>query len=104
MPRGSSAAPGWFVKGINEVIEGLERVAAYLDDIIVDDADPAAHTANIRDRFERLRQHSLNLPPAKAKKLAPPKPTSWGTRSTPLALALTPARSLPQQKCQCRQT
>ena len=31
MPQGSSAAPGEFVKVINEVIKGLDRVAAYLD-------------------------------------------------------------------------
>ena len=67
MPQGSSASPGWFVKVINEVIKGLERVAAYLDDIIVFDPTPSDHTANIRALFERLRKHRLKLSPAKAK-------------------------------------
>ncbi len=67
MPQGSSASPGWFVKVINEVIKGLERVAAYLDDIIVFDPDPTAHVANMRALFERLRKHHLKLSPAKAK-------------------------------------
>ena len=40
MPQGSSEAPGGFVKVINEVIKGLDRVAAYLDDVIVFDAIP----------------------------------------------------------------
>ena len=39
MPQGSSAFPGWFVKVNNEVIKGLQRVAAYLDDMIVVDPD-----------------------------------------------------------------
>ena len=67
MPQGSNAAPGWFVKVINEVIKGLERIAAYLDDIIVYDSDPAAHTANIRALFGRLRKHNLKLSPSIAK-------------------------------------
>ena len=67
MPQGSNAAPGWFVKVVNEVIKGLERIAAYLDDIIVYDSDPAAHTANIRALFGRLRKHNLKLSPSIAK-------------------------------------
>ena len=34
MPQISSAPPGWFVKVVNKVIEGLAQVAAYLDDVI----------------------------------------------------------------------
>ena len=55
MPQGSSAAPRWFVKVIPEVIKYLERVAAYVDDIIVYDPDATAHTANLRALFQRLR-------------------------------------------------
>ena len=67
MPQGSSAAPGWFVKVINEVIKGLANVAAYLDDVIVFDPDPAAHVLNITELFKRLRKHNLKLSPSKAK-------------------------------------
>ena len=48
MPQGSSASPGWLVKVINEVIKGLEQVAAYLDDVIVFDSDPTAHVDTMR--------------------------------------------------------
>lgn len=67
MPQGSIASPGWFVKAINEVTKDLERVAAYLDDIIAFDPNPFARTAKILARFERLRKHHLKLSPAKAK-------------------------------------
>ena len=67
MPQGSGAAPGWFVKVINEVIKGIERVAAYVDDIIVSDPDPAAHTVSIRAMFKNLRKNNLKLSPAKGK-------------------------------------
>ena len=66
MPQGNSAAPGWFVKVINEVIKVLDRVATYLDDVIVFDADPSLHVADMKEMFLRLRQYNLKLPPSKA--------------------------------------
>ena len=48
MPEGSSASPGWFVKVINGVSNGLEQVAAYLDDVVVYDSHPSAHFKTIR--------------------------------------------------------
>ena len=65
MPQGSSASPGWFIKVINELIKGLDRVAAYLDNVIVFDADPSLHVANMKEVFLRLRKHSLKLSPSK---------------------------------------
>ena len=67
MLPGSSALPEWFVKVINEVIKGLEQVAAYLDDGIVFDSDPTAHVATMRALFERLRKHNLKFSPTKAR-------------------------------------
>ena len=66
MPQGISAAQGWFVKVINEVMNGLDHVAAYLDDVIVFDVDPSLHVANIKEFFLGLRQHNLKLSPSKA--------------------------------------
>ena len=57
MPQGSSASPGWFVKVIDEVIKGLEQVAAYLDDVIVFASDPTAHVKTMRTLIERLPKH-----------------------------------------------
>ena len=67
MPQGSSAAPGWFVKVINEIIKDLANVAAYLDDVIVFDSDPPAHILTIAGLFKKLRKHNLKLSPSKAK-------------------------------------
>ena len=55
-PQGSSASPGWFVKDINEVINSLEQVAAYLDDVVFFDSDPTAHVKTMwADLFKRIR-------------------------------------------------
>ena len=51
----SSVAPGWFVKVVNGVINGLGSVAAYLDDTIVSDGDPSRRVANMKELFLRLR-------------------------------------------------
>ena len=65
-PQGSSVSPGCFVKVINEVIKGLDRVAAYLDDVIVFEADPSLHVANMKEFFLRLGKHNFKLSPSKA--------------------------------------
>ena len=56
MPQGSSAFPGWFVKVINEVVKGLERVAAYLDGIIVFDPTPSRPQRQYRSPFRTPAQ------------------------------------------------
>ncbi|CAB1098634.1 unnamed protein product [Ectocarpus sp. CCAP 1310/34] len=61
MPRGSSVALSWFTMVINEVVTGLDHVLAYLDDVIVFDADPVHHVANIRLFLERLRKYNLTF-------------------------------------------
>lgn len=48
MPHGSSATPGWFVKVITEAIKGLDRVAAYLDNDIVFEANPSLQITNMK--------------------------------------------------------
>ena len=55
MPQGSSASPGCFVKVINEVINKLKQVAAYLGDVTVFDSDPITRVQTIRSLLERLR-------------------------------------------------
>ena len=52
---------------MNEVIQDLKQVAAYLDDAIVFDSDLVAHVHTIRSLFERLRQHNLKRSPSKAR-------------------------------------
>lgn len=67
MPQGNNGTPLLFIKVIIEVIKDIDRIAAYLDEVIVFDPDPKAHVANIRSLFERLRKHNLKLSPSKSK-------------------------------------
>ena len=81
MPQGSSAAPGWFVKVISEVIKGLDR-AAYLDNVIVFDADPSFHVHNKQQILLRLQktissflfQRIPSTPPMRISSITPSLP------------------------------
>ncbi|CAB1097130.1 unnamed protein product [Ectocarpus sp. CCAP 1310/34] len=67
MPQGSSVAPSWFTMVINEVVKGPDHVLAYLDDVIVFDADPVHHVANTRLFLGRLGKYNLKLSPLKSR-------------------------------------
>lgn len=82
MPQSSRTMPGWFVRVIdeviNEVVNCLERVVAYLDGVIVFDSDPSDHVLNIRAFFERLRLYNLKFLPSK-EQIGATKAVSLGT-------------------------
>ncbi|CAB1111666.1 unnamed protein product [Ectocarpus sp. CCAP 1310/34] len=65
--QGANASSPWFVKVINRVVHGLERVLAFLDDVICFDEEPLGHVLNIIEFFKRLRQYNLKLSPGKAR-------------------------------------
>ena len=94
MPQGSSAAPGWFVKVINEVIKGLDLVAAYLDDVTDFDSDLSTHVVIMKKLLLRLRKHNLRsrLPKPKT---APRTRVPLVTPSRPAGSSRTPARWRP---------
>ncbi|CAB1115322.1 unnamed protein product [Ectocarpus sp. CCAP 1310/34] len=72
MPQGANASPPWFVKVINRVVHGLERVLADLDDVICFDEEPLGHVLNMIEFFKPLRQYTLELSPGKARVGATP--------------------------------
>lgn len=61
MPQRSSAAPGWLVRVINKVMKGLDRLIAYLDNVIVFDSGSSGHVAKKSSNFERRFRYNLKL-------------------------------------------
>lgn len=53
MPQGANASPSWFVKVINKVVHGLERVLAYLGDVNCFDEDLVSHVLDMLKFFKR---------------------------------------------------
>ena len=52
---------------MNELVNGMKQVAAYLDDAIVFDSDLVAHYQTSFSLFERIRKHTLKLSSSKAR-------------------------------------
>lgn len=67
MPFGLKNAPATFQRLMNIVLSGLTGIKSfvYLDDIVVYGSSLQAHNNNLRDVFEKLRQHNLKLQPDK---------------------------------------
>lgn len=63
MLQGGSAAPGWFVKAPSEAVKGLNNVAAYLNDVIVFDPDPADHVPTSRSFSSGCRRTTSSYHP-----------------------------------------
>ena len=95
MPQVSKAAPGWFVKVINEVIKGLANVAAYLDEVIVSSRIPPLTSSPLRDCSNRY----VNTTSSSSRRRRRSVPPTWI-----FSVASTPAKSLPLRKCRCLQT
>lgn len=64
-PFGLTTAPGTFVELMRVVLEGLENVLTYLDDIVVFSNTLEEHIVALDRVFERMRAHNLQLQPAK---------------------------------------
>lgn len=67
MTQGSSALPGLFANVINEDTKGLEKLPAYLDEVVVFDSDPMTRVKTVRALFERRRKHMLKLSPSNSR-------------------------------------
>lgn len=67
MPFGLKNSPFTFIHLINQVVEGLENVLVYLDDLIIFAESIEQHNSVLLAVFERLQMHHLALQPEKCK-------------------------------------
>ena len=65
MPFGLRNAAQTFQRFIDQVLRGLPFSFAYLDDILVASHNAAEHLEHLREVFARLRDHGLQIHPAK---------------------------------------
>ena len=65
MPFGLRNAAQTFQRFIDQVLRGLPFSFAYLDDILVANHNAAEHLEHLREAFARLRDHGLQIHPAK---------------------------------------
>ena len=65
MPFGMVNAPGCFSRLMRTVLQGLDNVSCFIDDILVHSQDWSSHLLTLRKVLERLAEHGLHLKPSK---------------------------------------
>ena len=65
LPFGVASAPALFQKLMDTVLQGIPRVACYIDDILVSGSDKGQHLTTLKEVFRRLEEHGFRLKQAK---------------------------------------
>jgi hypothetical protein len=65
MPFGLTNAPSVFMQAMNDVLDGLSFVSAYLDDILILSKTPKENIELVRKVLQRIKYHGLFLKLAK---------------------------------------
>ena len=71
LPFGISSAPGIFQRVIESVLQGIPRVVAYLDDILVSGATQDKHLSTLEAVFDRLEEAGLRVQEDKCQFMVP---------------------------------
>lgn len=61
LPYGVASAPAIFQKIMDQVLQGMDGVICYLDDILITGKDADSHLANLEEVLRRLESHNLRV-------------------------------------------
>lgn len=61
LPYGVASAPAIFQRTMDEVLQGIDGVVCYLDDILITGKDTSAHVANLKCVLQRLEDRGFRL-------------------------------------------
>lgn len=61
LPFGVASAPAMFQRIMDTVLQGVEGVTCYIDDILVSSPDEESHFKRLKEVFNRLEQHGFRL-------------------------------------------
>ena len=65
LPFGVASAPSVFQKMMDTILQGMDGVICYLDDILVSGRTEEEHLTNLRKVLERLQEHGIRAKRAK---------------------------------------
>ena len=61
LPFGVASAPSIFQRTMDNLLQGIEKVCVYLDDILITGATEAEHLRNLQEVLSRLEQTGMHL-------------------------------------------
>ena len=61
LPFGIASAPAVFQRVMDQILQGMDHVTCYLDDILITGATEREHLANLTEVLRRLSQHGVRL-------------------------------------------
>ena len=59
LPYGIASTPTLFQKTMDKILQDLNGVSCYLDDILVTGKDYTGHLTNLQNIFERIQQYGV---------------------------------------------
>ena len=71
MPFGIASAPAIFQRTMDSILQGLDGVACYIDDILVTGKSDEEHLARLEEVLERLHKHGVHVKRTKCHFLKP---------------------------------
>ena len=61
LPFGIASAPDLFQRVMDEILQGMEKVTCYLDDILITGTSNKEHLKNLSEVLQRLQNHGVHL-------------------------------------------
>ena len=61
LPFGIASAPALFQRVMDQILQGMEKVTCYLDDILITGTSDEEHLMNLSEALQRLQNHGVRL-------------------------------------------
>lgn len=96
---GVKPAAGIFQQTMDTILQGIDDVIDYFDDILISSRDLESHHATIEKVFQRLKEFNLRVRLPRSVASIRRRCVTWASSSTPTVNVLTPTRSPQSYRC-----
>ena len=93
LPFGVASAPSVFQKATDQILQGIDDILCYLDDILVSGKTEKEHLENLQKVFQRLQEHGLHVKKSKCSFMKTSVYATWTTASMQMVFMRLTTRS-----------
>ena len=61
LPFGTASAPAVFQRAMDQILQGMEHVTCYIDDVLITGVSEEEHLQNLTEVLRQLREHGVRL-------------------------------------------